>query len=149
MSDRKVTELHFVDDSDDEIFISRVLFERQNIDLEILHYTSFDDYQAHLEGLDDEQLAESLGVIDLNLTVSKGTDGIAALRGHSRFASMLVGVCSGSDDPADVRSAQEAGANFFVGKPVDVNCLQRICDAVPALSLVDDGERLTLMHHED
>ena len=130
-----VARIVYVEDSEDEVFLTRIVFGRERVSPELVHYARFDALERDLENGALPELAETLFVLDLNLKVSKGTDAVRRLRTLPVAASALIGVCTGSEDPADRRDAEEAGADFFVGKPLDAACLSRICHSVPALEI--------------
>jgi len=140
-TDRRVlSTLYYVDDSDDEIFLSRVLFKRQKIDLEIVHFSTFQRFLEHSMELEPELLAGTLTVVDLNLTISKGTEGIRTFRGRPEGSRYVIGICSGSEDPADRQLAFDSGADFFVPKPLNRDRLSDICASRADLSLAEDAE---------
>lgn len=141
---RPVERIYFVDDSDDEIFITKIAFERQGIAAELLHYFDLDSYFEDVDARSDEEMKVAMTVLDLNLTSAHGTEGLSRLRSHPVHSAHIAGICSGSDDPADQQSAQSAGANFFVSKPLDRAALETICEAVPALHIMDN-DRLQLL----
>ena len=130
-----IARIVYVEDSEDEVFLTRIVFGRERVSPELVHYARFDALERDLEGGALPELAGTLFVLDLNLKVSKGTDAVRRLRTMPVAAGAVIGVCTGSEDPADRRDAEEAGADFFVGKPLDAACLTRICDSVPALEV--------------
>ena len=125
----------YVEDSADEVFLTRIVFARERVAPELVHYARFDALERDLESGALPGLDTALVVLDLNLKVSKGTDAVRRLRTMPLAASAVTGVCTGSEDPADRRDVEEAGADFFVGKPLDAACLSRICASVPGLEL--------------
>ena len=136
MLQRKLKKIYFIEDSSDEIFLSRMLFRHHKIDLEIEHLRNMEDFFEKLRHMDTEQADEALVVVDLNLTLTKGTEGIRRLRHIAGGSRLIAGICTGSEDPADERSSFEAGADFFVAKPLDKNSLGHICNSVSTLSMV-------------
>ena len=130
-----VARIVYVEDSEDEVFLTRIVFGRERVSPELVHYARFDALERDLEDGLLPELAGTLFVLDLNLKVSKGTDAVRRLRTLPVVEGAVIGVCTGSEDPADRRDAEEAGADFFVGKPLDAACLSRICAAVSTLEL--------------
>ena len=127
----------FFDDSEDEVFLTRMLFQQQSIDLEIIHITGLDEFETRFQPLPDT-LKRSLVVVDLNMPRIHGSEVVRNLRADERFADIVIGICTGSDDPADARSACEAGADFFVAKPLEKTALARICQQVHSLRMEGD-----------
>ena len=139
MTTKRVEKVIFIDDSEDEVFLARMLFEQQAIDLDIIHVAT----PTRLEeacGSDAIGTGKAMIVVDLNMPEAHGTDVVRRLRQDERYRDNVVGVCTGSDDPADRKGALEAGAEFFVNKPLEKNALSRICDQVERLTLQDAKE---------
>lgn len=133
----RIKKLYFVDDSDDEYFMTSLMFQMQNIELELVHFADFGEFFERLNSGNIEEPTAHLFLIDMNLTVMKGTDGVKSIRGQDRWADLIVGICSGSEDPADVSSAIEAGADVFAPKPLDKSCLELICSTIADLHLIE------------
>ncbi len=131
----QIKKLYFIDDSDDEFFMSSLVFEMQKIQLEIVHFPDFESFFERLNSGEIANPASHLFLIDMNLTVMKGTEGVRLIRAEDKWERLIVGICSGSADPADVKNAMEAGANVFAPKPLDRSCLQFICDHIEELHL--------------
>ena len=135
-----VERIVYVEDSDDEVFLTRIVFERERVMLRLVHYPRFDAMETDLGDGTLTGLGACLVLLDLNLKLSKGTDAVRRLRTMPEADGAVIGVVTGSEDPADRRDAIDAGADFFVGKPLDAACLERICAAVPRLDLVRDPD---------
>lgn len=142
--------IFFVDDSDDELFISRLSFLQDDIEVELKHFFDLEDYFQHMDLCSIAQLRRSITILDLNLTTSRGTEGITRIRAQPHFASHIVGICSGSDDPADRQAALEAGGNFFVSKPLNLAALESIASAVPCITVQSrDSKRYLARSHDE
>ena len=135
-----IERLVYVEDSEDEVFLTRIVFERERVGTPLVHYARFDALERDLESGELGSLAASLVVVDLNLKLTEGTAVVRALREAPAARDAVIGVCTGSEDPADRRDALAAGADFFVGKPLDLACLERICQAVEGLRTVRDAD---------
>lgn len=144
-----IHKVFYIDDSEDEFFLSRLLFRSQRVDIELVCFADFDDFLDDFQSRSPEEVEKAIVVVDMNLTVIKGTEGIERLRQTPMGKGVIVGVCTGSEDPADMRSAFTAGADFFVPKPLDRDCITRICKAVPTLDLItlpDDHVAVNRLH---
>lgn len=140
----QIEKLYFIDDSDDEAFLSQVMFNGGNIKLEIVHYPEFANFFDDFRTGTVVDLKTSLIIVDFNLTVMNGADGIRQIRASESLQPVCAGICSGSEDPADRKSALDAGADFFAPKPLDKACLNYICSVVPSLefSRLSSGESI-------
>lgn len=148
MSDAtRIDRMVFLDDSADEIFVTRLLLQRQKVEISLEACTTVDELDALLEGIDTD--GTFLLVVDLNLTLCTGTDVIGMLRERTPSLPMIAGICSGSDDPADRFTALGVGSDFYVGKPLDRARLHEIAAQVESLEAREDGERLTLWYSAD
>ena len=133
MKDERITKIYFVDDSDDEHFILNITLKKEKINIDLNMYLSFDDFY---EDFQHETKADHLLVVfDLNLPVVNGIQAIKRVRGNRNLRGVVIGICTGSEDPADRRNAIEAGADFFINKPLNKTALMNICSSVEPLSL--------------
>jgi CheY-like chemotaxis protein len=141
MAKNELHTIHFIDDSPDEFLITRLSFRRSKIDTQIDAHPDFESFLEHIK--DDETFTPSTALVisDLNLGTSSGLDAVRAVRSNPAMADVMIGICSGSDDPADRKAAKEANADFFVTKPLNQQAIELICEAIPRLELViaEDG----------
>lgn len=139
MSQRQVEEIYFIEDSSDEIFLTEMLLANERVDLGLCHVASLEEFWRHLE-TKPSPLPEIV-LVDLNLPHIKGSKIIEELLKSHFNPHLIVGICTGSDDPKDRQDCLNAGAHFFVGKPLDLECLAKICAHIESLSLKieDDG----------
>lgn len=141
----KVETLYLIDDASDESFMARMYFKRQKIALEISYHARFEDFLIFVSSENGFDSKSSIVVIDLNLTLSKGTDDVERLRCAEGGGDIIAGICTGSEDPADRKSAEEVGADFFVPKPLDRTAVEAIVQKVPDISSeIGEDDRLTL-----
>lgn len=132
MDKRRVEAVHFIDDSDDEIFLTKILFSREKIAPRLVHYNSLEEFRAALGAAAPDQ--PMLVCVDLNMPRMKGTDIIASVLADAARRPMIIGICSGSEDPADKLNAKRVGARFFVQKPLNRAALRAICSVADELS---------------
>ncbi|MCW2309623.1 response regulator [Rhodobium gokarnense] len=144
MTQTNVTDLHFIDDSPDEFMITRLCLRREKINVTLSTYAEFDEFEKKVLETEGALGNSDLVVVDLNLTVSSGIDAVRALRRNKNCEGLIVGICTGSEDPKDRLDAMRAGADFFVTKPLNGAALERICEVVNDLACVSetDGGRI-------
>lgn len=138
MGRTRIKTIYLVDDSDDEIFIANILMKRQKVRAELISISTLEKLYEEVGNQSRFSPLQSLVVVDLNLTVCKGTDGIIHLRNMEVGPQILIGISTGSEDPADRLLAFEAGADFFAGKPLDRATLMTIVQSVPKLTASED-----------
>lgn len=139
----RIDKVHFIDDAQDEIMLAELWMQTEGIDLSVVHHIGLNAFLDWCGKNSDDR--PGLLLIDMNMPGMRG-DKVLGMVLESPFASELfAGICTGSDDPADRRSAIEAGADFFAQKPLNLACLQSICGAVSGLDLQAEGGRYTLM----
>jgi CheY-like chemotaxis protein len=71
--------------------------------------------------LDAGKPLPSLLVTDLYMPVMDGIEIVHRIKSNPAFMSICVAVCSGSSDPADQRMTRDAGADFHLEKPLDID----------------------------
>jgi len=79
-------------------------------------------WQVLREARDDVRYPRSLpavAIIDLRMPGMDGVDFLRAVRTDERLRALPVVVLSSSEEPADVNTCYELGANGYVVKPVD------------------------------
>lgn len=133
MAEQRVEQIHFIEDSDDEVFLARLLLGSQGLHIDIVHHTCLADLLSTLVDTDDTPAM--LVFVDLNMPGMRGDAVIQTIRSHAQFNGSIVGICTGSEDPADRKASLEAGAQFFVQKPLDVSALKKISVNEPRLKL--------------
>lgn len=133
MTDKPLTKIHYLEDSNDEAFLSGLLLKSQNVRAELVHHM---DYKELLKVVRASEPEEAILVfVDLNMPGFKGDEVIGTILGNTDRKNLLIGICSGSEDPADKRAAHDAGAHFFVNKPLDLKSITTICETNDALKL--------------
>lgn len=135
MAIRNIKTLYFIDDSEDEKFLTELLFESQKIQLDLKHFdnvSKFEDFFIESSMCPNDA---DLLVVDLNMPIKNGIDTIRYLKSKDQYNSLIMGICTGSEDPADKENSISAGAEFFIKKPLDKTALERVCNSVPILKL--------------
>lgn len=113
--------LFYVDDSRDDLFYLDYIRRKQQIEVDLF---CFSTAETALEAL-EQRMAEGKGqpemlVADLYMPLDSGAGLISRLRLDARFAGMRLCICSGSDAAEDRERAIEAGADFYLEKPLDL-----------------------------
>lgn len=136
MANNYVEEIIFVDDSDDEAFVTELLLRKEKININIKHFT---DYQRVIEHIDNSASnVPILAAFDLNMPVQKGTELISQLYQEYDSSKIIAGIFSGSEDPKDRKDAFEAGAKFFIQKPMDTQFFITLMATLPQFELESD-----------
>jgi CheY-like chemotaxis protein len=139
-------ELFYVDDMEDEIFVTQLALKRGSLALEVSYFLDSAELLSSLnDRLDKGKALPGLIVTDLNMPGLSGFDLIPKLKQDTRFEGILVGACTGSEDPADKVAALAAGADVFLTKPLDRSAIQRVCQETGVFQLhttTDGKERL-------
>lgn len=143
-----VKQIVYIDDSKDEFFLSRMMFKAEKVDIDLVCFPDVDPFFEDFDEKPVTSLEDTIVVLDLNLTVIKGTEGVAQIRDRTYGREAIIGICTGSDDPADKKLAEDAGADFFVMKPLDRSSLLQICDAVPNLSYLVNEDGTTIIERQ-
>ena len=139
-------ELFYVDDMEDEIFVTQLALKRGSLALEVSYFLDSTEMLSSLNArLDQGKVLPGLIVTDLNMPGLSGLDLIPKLKQDTRFEGIVVGACTGSENPADKVAALDAGADVFLVKPLDRAAIECVCKETGAFRLEEspDGkERL-------
>ncbi|EFL87679.1 putative two-component response regulator protein [Ahrensia sp. R2A130] len=138
-----IPEIHYLDDSDDEAFISKLLLERQQVSVRLKHHVTYASLKAAMKKRDADQPMVIL--VDLNMPGINGNEALKLIDKEFGDARLIAGMCSGSDDPADRQNAFKAGAHFFVNKPLDKQCLAAICGVIDQLHITENDAATQLV----
>jgi CheY-like chemotaxis protein len=60
-------------------------------------------------------------VVDHYMPVMDGPEMLRLVRADLRFSEVVLAVCSGGDDPLDLQTARDAGAEIVLQKPLDLD----------------------------
>ncbi|EJZ22542.1 response regulator [Rhizobium sp. Pop5] len=113
--------LFCVDDSRDDLFYLDYISRKQQIDVDLFCFSTAEAAFVALEQrvAEDKALPELL-IADLYMPLDSGIGLVNRLRRDDRFKAMRLGICSGSDADEDRARALEAGADFYLEKPLDL-----------------------------
>ena len=118
--------IFYIDDSRDDLFYLDYLRKKQGGAVSLFCFTTAEAAFIALE----QRLAErtalpDLLVADLYMPLDDGLALVERLRADSRFKSMRIAVCSGSDAEEDRQRAQAAGADIYLAKPLDFSAVMQ------------------------
>lgn len=133
-----ITEILLVDDSDDEVFISNLLLSRDNINIELKHFWNYKELSQYLDKLVSN--APSILAVDLNMPSQSGTELIAELYSNYNRTTVIAGIFSGSEDPKDKEDSYDAGALFFIPKPMNKLFFVSLSERIPEISFVTNDD---------
>lgn len=136
---RPIETLYFIDDCLDEQHVTRLLLRQSKIDIRFVPFQTAEAFQKSTEGAADMAWLQSLVVFDLNLTLGSGIEALKAFKARWSRCDVIAGLCTGSADPKDRKDAHEAGANFFLTKPLNLAALRLACGEVAELQLEPIG----------
>lgn len=120
-SDAETARLLLVEDSAADTDLVRLAAGQTQTSIDITALTDGADALEYLKNLALEASAvrPHLILLDLRLPTLDGLDTLRAIRADPVLGLLPVVVFSSSDDPGDIDSAYEVGANAFLPKPVD------------------------------
>lgn len=132
--------IFLVDDSEDEAYLTTEFFRRERVGPALVHAYNYDELRQKLDDDPHFDPERSIFALDLNLRSSRGPELIGPLREDFAEHDLIIGICTGSQDPADQKGSFDAGADFYIEKPLNRRALEQI-------SFVDD--RLTATSEPD
>ena len=123
-----------VDDSADDIGLTKVLFQKAGGRNEIVAMHDGDATIEHLSGIADQgALALPLALLlDMKVPGFSGLELLEWVREHHAFDRMAVVVLSGTDKPDEIARAASLGAQGYFGKFPGVAALQAVISAAHA-----------------
>lgn len=130
-------EIFYLDDMEDEVVITEMTLRRQKLKLHVQFFLDEVDMLSALEArLAAEEALPQLIVTDLNMPGRGGIRLVEDLRSRPGYDAVTIGVCTGSENPADRAAALAAGGDFVVVKPFDRSKLSDICETTGRFRLI-------------
>jgi len=114
-------EIVVVDDSPE--FVDALVWAFRRLGVQPPRFTASSGDEA-LDLLHRLSLLPSLVLLDLNLPGLDGRSALREIRSDAAFSRLPVAVLSTSDDPTDVQTCREAGADAYLVKPVRLEALR-------------------------
>ena len=125
-------DIFYVEDDPDFAFIMQYAVKEVKEDLTVGIVEDGNAAIAHLQRFAQEKHRPKLILLDLNLPGISGLDVLKRIKEIPFFKYVPVILFSTSDDPNDVKSSLEIGANAFLTKPNGYNnlivCMQSLYD---------------------
>ena len=120
-------EIFYVDDSPDDLLL---------VDSQLrggAHNISLRTFSTGIAAIMDMERRVARGeplpallVADFYMPITDGPELFRLIRANSRFDAVRLASCSGGDDPHERQLAMDAGAEFFLEKPLDLVICQKI-----------------------
>lgn len=131
----KLANILLVEDSDDDIFLTKNIIEESNIEMNFFSVHNgiealvFMNKQAPYENAPELDLV----LLDLNMPEMSGVDVLA----YMEDKNVPVVVCSGSSVESDMLEAEKLGAIGYIVKPLDYKKLKNIIEDISSLQIID------------
>jgi CheY-like chemotaxis protein len=114
-------EIFYVDDSPDDRLFAEHMHRRGAAPFTLRLYSTGFSAILDLQRRAARQLKlPGLIVADHYMPVMDGPELLGLIRANPAFDGIALATCSGGDDLSERRAAAEAGAQFFLGKPLDL-----------------------------
>jgi CheY-like chemotaxis protein len=115
----------YVEDEDSDVFLMRLAFEKAHIEVPLHAVKDGEVALDYLRGTGDfanreEHPFPGLVLLDLNIPRIHGFKVLEWIRGQPEFAALPVVVYTSSDQPRDVHTARQLGANGYAVKPASI-----------------------------
>jgi CheY-like chemotaxis protein len=120
-------EVFYVDDSPDDRLFAGHCHQRGNYPFKLFLFST--GFAAILDLERRVARAEPLPrllIADHYMPVMDGLELLGLIRANTDLSEIMLAICSGGDDPSDVRAAKDAGARLLLPKPLDFDLCRDI-----------------------
>lgn len=124
-----VEEVFYVDDSPDDRLFADLCHRRGDYPFQLKMFnTGFAAILDMERRVARGERLPGLLVVDHYMPVMDGPEMLRLVRANPRLDSVLLAVCSGGGDPADLQLARDAGAGLALDKPLSLDTCRDILD---------------------
>lgn len=124
-----VDEVIYVDDSPDDRLFAEHLHRRGGYRFRLSLFDGGPAAMRDLERRIEERLSlPALLVADHYMPLIEGPELLRLIRGNPALSGITLAICSGGNDPEDLRAAREAGASILMEKPLDLDLCRQILE---------------------
>lgn len=124
-----VDDVFYVDDSPDDRLFAMHCHKKGNYPFQLTAFST--GFAAMLEmerrAARSERLPRLL-VVDHYMPVMDGPELFRLVRADPRFSEIILALCSGGDDPFDLQTARDAGAQIVLAKPLELESCREILE---------------------
>lgn len=110
-----------VDDDREDKEIFQDAFNELSSGNDLMTFNNGSEMLGYLEKA--EQVPDII-FLDLNMPVMGGLEALQELRKHDRYKSISIAIYSTSSSEKDIEQTLIAGANIYITKPTDFQCLK-------------------------
>lgn len=120
-------EIFYVDDSPDDLFLVGHQFNNGTFDIVLKTFSTGIAAIMDLERrVARGEPLPALLVADFYMPITDGPELFRLIRANAKLNGLKLASCSGGDDPSDRRTAEDAGAEYFFEKPLDLAICQEM-----------------------
>ena len=138
---KRAMKVLIVDDDENDVLLIQGALERSDWEFSVHTEHSGDDALSSLRRLPDPTDAIEVVLLDLRMPGKNGHETLREIRSDSWHASLPVIVLTTSDQPSDMETAFQNGAQCFVTKPATIAEYDRLVDQVLSFWNRVHGER--------
>lgn len=136
-----------VDDENDDLFFLRHIINKTGVPHRFQPFSNGEAAVAGLTSLIEDHTAFILPLVsflDIKMAAMNGFDVLRWIRGQKSLDALPVLMFSSSDDPQDIATARELGAQGYLKKYPSVTAMQTVLDEAREFSLAASPKKTFL-----
>lgn len=136
-----------VDDEPDDIFFLRHIIQKTSVPHRFQPFGNGEAAVGGLSSLFAIEPSENLPLVcflDIKMAAMNGLDVLRWIRGQKPLDALPVIMISSSDDPRDVDSAREYGAQGYLKKYPSVSAMHKVLEEAREFALLDSSRKTFL-----